>query len=917
MPESSVQNSNAALRNDVPIALYVVAHTHWDREWYRTADEFRLGLVDLVDELLDGKSEGPFLLDGQTIVLEDYLRVRGDRREELARALRDGWLEAGPWYVLGDSLIPSGESMVRNLLEGRRMLRTFGAEAPPVLYAPDSFGHSGALPTIAAGFGFEVAIAWRGIGRFGTPPSDAFRWRAADGSEVLVYHLAPDGYELGASLPTDDERMRARWARLAAVLLPRATLGVALLPNGADHHAVQDTLTEALDALQRAAAPVRIRRSTLREFAGALVERAHGRELPWLEREQRDSSGYTWSLQGTFSARTHQKRLNARAERLLLRDVEPWTALARWSGATTRRHATAELWRTLLQCHPHDTLCGCSIDEVARAMESRMGGVTRGASLAGERARRTLLGHDDEVAHERLDDWRPRVIVRNAVPRLRSGVVECEVQIPIAKVGVGPDSVSTTMPYAGSSRLTIGMPSSVAQRIDSDTTFARVESPRHYPRNFLVETGRYLAWMEAVPGMSLRSVALATRDRTPRAPHPLVSVLPNEISNDSLRVSIEDGELDLQTTDGRLYPAFVLVEDAGEAGDLYTHGAISGTAQRGHMVSHELLHDGPLRATLTSEWEVTVAARRVERATSDGSARAWDSLPEDRLRLTMEVSLDAASPYVRVRVVGENAVRNHRLRVRFATGAQGPATYADAAFGFVSRATTGDLPIGDAREAYPSTAPLHRWVAAYAGSGGAAVLSDGLAEYEADDDGSIAITLLRATDELSRANRVERSGHAGWPARVPDAQLLGRFEANFAVLPIAGSLDDCIVAIERACDDFLTPLTGETLLSALAEYPPTPTLELSGDGLVFSSCKESDDGQGIILRCRNVRNAPVEGRWSLGGVRRAWLARMDETPLTELQVDGDGVSFTAPPRGVVTILVVGGKTPQRVAPRGA
>src|SRR3954470_3409325 len=101
--------------------VYVVSHTHWDREWYHRAERFRQRLVALVDELLDDPpADGSsFLLDGQTVVLTDYLEVRPERASELSAALRDGRLEAGPWYVLPDELIPGAEGLVRNLLAGR------------------------------------------------------------------------------------------------------------------------------------------------------------------------------------------------------------------------------------------------------------------------------------------------------------------------------------------------------------------------------------------------------------------------------------------------------------------------------------------------------------------------------------------------------------------------------------------------------------------------------------------------------------------------------------------------------------------------------------------------------------------------------------------------------------------------------
>src|SRR4051812_13691072 len=178
-----------------PLTILVVAHTHWDREWYHTAERFRQRLVPLVDELIDEPAAdgGSFLLDGQGIVLEDYLAVRPERAAELSAMLRDGRMEAGPWYVLADELIPSGEALVRNLLEGRHVLDRFEASAPPILYCPDSFGHPAALPEIAAGFGLPLIILWRGYGSKRWPRGDVVQWRAPPGAGAVFFPLPPAG----------------------------------------------------------------------------------------------------------------------------------------------------------------------------------------------------------------------------------------------------------------------------------------------------------------------------------------------------------------------------------------------------------------------------------------------------------------------------------------------------------------------------------------------------------------------------------------------------------------------------------------------------------------------------------------------------------------------------------------------------
>jgi len=177
------------------LRVLVVSHTHWDREWYHAAGRFRQRLVALVDDLLDDPPpEGwSFLLDGQGIVLDDYLAVRPERASELTTLLRQGRLEAGPWYVLADELIPSGEALVRNLLAGRDALRALRAKPPPVLYCPDGFGHPATLPALASGFGLALIVAWRGYGGPRWPDGDTVCWRDQSGAEVLLHHLAPDG----------------------------------------------------------------------------------------------------------------------------------------------------------------------------------------------------------------------------------------------------------------------------------------------------------------------------------------------------------------------------------------------------------------------------------------------------------------------------------------------------------------------------------------------------------------------------------------------------------------------------------------------------------------------------------------------------------------------------------------------------
>jgi alpha-mannosidase len=240
------------------------------------------------------------------------------------------------------------------------------------------------------------------------------------------------------------------------------------------------------------------------------------------------------------------------------------------------------------------------------------------------------------------------------------------------------------------------------------------------------------------------------------------------------------------------------------------------------------------------------------------------------------------------------------MRVGFRTGITSPRVFADAAFGPVERRPIESVA---GNEAAPPTAPLHRYVSLFNDSAGATVFSDGLAEYEASADGTLWVTLVRAVGELSRHDLPERPGHAGYPVPTPLAQGLGPFEARFGFAQHGPRVDSTIHLIERLADDVLLPLRGEPWRTAINPAAHSAGPALVGQGLAFSTMKESEDGEWVVLRCVNLLDHAVEGGWQLPAVREAFLSRLDETPLEGLPVQGGGVRFMAAPRAVITILV--------------
>ena len=230
--------------------IILVPHTHWDREWYQTFQQFRMRLVHAIDRLLDILDHDPafthFMLDGQTIVLDDYLEVRPENAERLKNYIRSGRIQVGPWYLQPDEFLVSGESLVRNLQIGLRQAAECGGQMRAG-YVPDTFGHIAQLPQILRGFGIDNVVFWRGVGA--EAHKSEFFWEAPDGTQVLVIFLAGAmGYSNARDMPLDPEEFAARVELLAAPLLPMATTDTLLFMNGSDHLEPQEGLPKTIES---------------------------------------------------------------------------------------------------------------------------------------------------------------------------------------------------------------------------------------------------------------------------------------------------------------------------------------------------------------------------------------------------------------------------------------------------------------------------------------------------------------------------------------------------------------------------------------------------------------------------------------------------------------------------------------------
>jgi alpha-mannosidase len=871
--------------------FHLIPHTHWDREWYLTRAGFLARLVPVLDDLQErlqaDEDFRSFLLDGQTVLLEDYLRVRPDRIHRLRALVRSGRLQVGPWYVLADELIPSGESLVRNLLAGRADADMLGRHTD-VLYSPDAFGHPAAWPSLASEFGIRFGVLWRGLGGEPGQRGDLYRWRGPDRAEVLLYHLPPDGYEIGSSLVADPEALPEQWVRIRDLLVGRAASSQIAVFVGADHHAAHRELSRLRLMVAELEPEAYVRISRLDEFFSYV--RAEGRDFPVLTGELRWSYGYTWTLQGVHATRAPLKRRHSEAELWLERVAEPLAALARWTAAKDSRPLLSHAWRTLLRSQFHDSLAGCTADPVANRVQAR---IADAETLAREVARISLdalVGNDPDAARDRPGQTSARLILWNPAPRARGGIVVAEVTGFVRDVLVGPPGgrVPRHGSGAGGLQFLAEEQGQQIQWLGRDHRMERLESAHHYPDQDEVEVVRLAFPAPTVRGLSYE--VLASVPAHSRAADTEVVAAERWLDNGLVCIEVEP-EGTLRLSDRRTEAQFsglLAFEGESDLGDTYSFAPIPGGGLFGlsEPLRVGILAAGPLVGSLELRGSL---------APSQG-----------RIGVRVVISLHAGSSAVRCTLEMENRAPNHRVRLRMPTGLPAGAAIAGGPFGGVSRGIVEPEAIRYRRESPVRTAPAHRFVAHARRGRGLALLAPGFFEYELTSEGDLLFTVLRAVGELSRDDLPTRPGHAAWPTSTPLAQCRGRERLQIAFATVTPDDVEAGTMLPELWEDLFLPLRPVWLRQASPLAPREISIGLEGDGLVFSALKPAEDNDGIVLRCYNARGTPTEGAWWITPpVASATRVRADEREPSHLAVEEEGrvVRFHAGPHEIVSVLV--------------
>ena len=885
-----------------PLQIDVVPHTHWDREWYDPFQTFRLKLVHLVDDLLDLLEGDPsfaeFLLDGQVAIIDDYLAIRPENEERLRSLAAAGRLTVGPWYILMDEFLVSGETIIRDLQAGISRGAAFGG-VMDVGYLPDMFGHIAQMPQILQQAGFEHTVVWRGVPS--AVDTTAFWWEAPDGSRVRAEYLVA-GYGNGAAIPDDAKalvrRLQAHVEEMGPFLQPGAPL---LFMNGTDHQRPQPWLGRVIAEVNEIQDDYHLAITSLPEYlAHAPTDR-----LPAWRGELR-SGVRSNLLMGVGSNRVDVKQAAARTERVLERLAEPLSALflpaTAWPGAFL-----GVAWQNVIRNAAHDSICACSVDEVVNAVVHRfaearhvgegltdeaLAAVSRSMADAGTfvvnpspRRRGGMVevvipaeGEADEhtqVLSERYG--LPGMMtfdgetVKNMLGLIQGARIDTDMYVNDVTLDEDPTGLDITIVIGTEPR--DGVP---VEEIKRDLYTRLTARPDTEVRLRLDQPPirRILARVNDVPGYGWQAFAPVPLEQPVRAE---LSATDVTLSNGTTTVVVDarSGTFSINGLEG-----FGRLVDGGDHGDTYNYSppTTDTVVDTPDEVSVRIGERGPVRAraviTARYTWPERVEGHHGKRVGS----RALD--------VTTTVELRADEQLVRVHTSFVNPCRDHRLRVHMPLPEPATTSRAECAFDVVERGLTAE---GRVDEFGLPTFPSRRFVSA----GGLTVVHEGLLEYELVDieksggqpgARALALTLLRSTGMLSRLGMSLRPLPAGPMTPLEGPQMLGPVESRYAIH--IGQVD-----AYRLADDAELPLRVIGSFGGGERGPSGSALAV--DGAEVSAVRR--EAGALEVRVFNPSDAPTRVSFE---DRSGWLVDLRGAPIAPFEG-----SFELRAHGIATVRI--------------
>lgn len=836
--------------------IHVIPHSHWDREWYMPFEYHRHYLVKLIDDCIElfqkDKDFRHFHLDGQTVVLEDYLEIKPQNKDLLKNYVKEGKLAVGPWYVLQDEFLTSSEANIRNLIVGMDIAKEYGGVCP-IGYFPDSFGNAGQMPQILKQAGMKGIAFGRGVkptgvnneiaegNDFSSKYSELY-WQSPDGSKLPAILFA-GWYNNGMEIPEDanDEYWKGRFNQVEAYACTKHLL----LMNGCDHQPVQKNLSVALkNARDKFGDDYDFIHSDFETYIDSVISELSD-DINTVKGELISQNTDGWgTLVNTCSSHVDLKVLNAKCEMLLECVAEPLSVIATMLGKPYPHDMLLYCWKTLMKNHPHDSICGCSCDAVNDEMRTRFNKCYQATEMIVKECLEYIALCKNAAQFKDCDAV---FTCMNTYSHSRSGVVTVDVDIKRERYQfLAPADLIDKLEkdaYKGNYELIDENGNTVPCRVVEIKPQFGYDLPDDKFRQPYIAM-RATIEFEAVdlPAFGTKTYGLRKCDNS-QTKQSLVTG-ENTFENEYVKAKINsNGTVDItDKTTGREFKNTLYYEDVGDIGCEYTFTpakddkAILSLDKQAEI---ELVCDESYKVQfkITSVLEVPVSAddsfedekKKMVRKPLRCAKRSNETT---KLVINTFVTLEKNDKSLKVNTQFTNTAKDHRLRVVISTGMNTTTHKAESVFELAKRNN-----VHNECWTYPSGCEHQQgFVMISDDISGIGIANRGLYEYEILADNSVAVTLVRAVSEL---------GDWGvFPTTLSQQQKFLSLE--YQITPFA----DENVAIEEL-SKFRHPVVYVQNSECKNEVDISSKILYSGDMIRMTALKCAQNSNDIIMRFVN------------------------------------------------------------------
>lgn len=774
--------------------VYIISHSHWDREWYMAYEQHHMRLIELIDDLLElfevDPSFNSFHLDGQTIILDDYLQVRPEKRQAIQQAINEGKLRIGPFYILQDDFLISSESNVRNMLIGMEESRKWGT---PVMlgYFPDTFGNMGQTPQLMKQAGISAAAFGRGVKPIGfdnqvleaenySSQYSEMWWKGPDQTAIFGLLFA-NWYSNGNEIPVEKEAALAFWKQKLADAEQYASTNHLLMMNGVDHQPVQKDISKAIHLANELFPDYEFIHSNFTDYLEA-VQKDVPEDLGSVEGELTSQETDGWyTLANTASVRVYLKQWNTKVQRQLENITEPLATMAYEVSGNYPHDQLDYAWKTLMQNHPHDSICGCSVDSVHREMIPRFEKADEVGKYLAQDSLEQLTAAIDTTGFPK--DSFPFVIV-NTAGMDKTGEAEITIELERKRFAEGiPEQLYQELENLPKRKYHVETKSgaTIPAILSEETVQFGYDLPKDRFRvPYMARMIKVTLPLENMPAFSWETFALVEGEAKAEEKETMIHQSGRIIENGPLHLTIEkNGTITMEDRKNkRKLNNLHIFEDIGDIGNEYIfkqpfcdQPILSSNKENSEV---KVLVDTPeiAKISILQEMEIPVSAdERLEKEQQmvvEFRYRKAERSKEKRiLQIKTIMTIRKDSKKIDFETTLDNQMKDHRLRVLFPTKLHVEHHEADSIFEVVKR------PNHVSKSWENPTNPQHQqaFVNIHDEEYGVTVGNFGLNEYEVTEDGQIAVTLLRSVGEL---------GDWGY-FPTPEAQCLGEHRFNYSI----------------------------------------------------------------------------------------------------------------------------------------